>query len=234
MTSAPTPDVLGGVIVSGGASGLGEAVADAVAKRGGRPWVLDIRAPARGVDHTVVDVADTEAASRAVDEAAAAMGGLTAVVTAAGVDKPGALGDLPAADWEQVIKVNLLGTAAVIRAALPHLRESQGRVVAIGSTHSYRAHPDASAYAASKFGIIGFTRALCQEEAGRVGVSMVAPGAMDTGFFDGRPEQYKPDADEMLNPPEAVAEAVLFCLERPAGCEVRELLVTPSTEGSFP
>ena len=63
---------------------------------------------------------------------------------------------------------------------------------------------------------------------------MLVPGGMHTAFFDGRDEQYKPPPDMKLNEPADVARAVLFALQQPAGCEVRELVVTPSVEGSYP
>ncbi|MDD9347581.1 SDR family oxidoreductase [Mumia sp.] len=225
---------VGTVLVTGGASGLGAAVAAAVDKAGGRPYVLDRVAPDSPYDHTVVDLADTGAATRAVEKAIERTGGLHGVVTCAGTDACGKLEDVPLADWERVIAVNLLGTAAVVRAALPSLRTERGRIVTVASTLGLRALPDATAYCASKFGVVGFSRALAAELAGDVGVTMLVPGGMQTAFFDGRTEQYKPPADAMLNAPEDVARAVLFALETPAGCEVRELVVTPSVEPSWP
>ena len=65
-------------------------------------------------------------------------------------------------------------------------------------------------------------------------MTLLVPGGMRTGFFDGRDEQYRPGPDAHLNRPEDVAAAVLFALRQPEGCEVRELLVAPSTEGSWP
>ncbi|HEX2299754.1 MAG TPA: SDR family oxidoreductase, partial [Pseudonocardiaceae bacterium] len=160
--------------------------------------------------------------------------GLDAVVTSAGLDCCGPLDRVPADDWERVIRVNLLGTAAVVRAALPALRRSRGRVVTVASTLGLRALPDASAYCASKFGVVGFTRALAAETAGEVGVTLLIPGGMDTTFFDDRPQQYRPGPDVRLNPPSEVAEAVLFALSRPAGSEVREMVLCASTESSWP
>ena len=220
------------VVVTGGASGLGAAVVQALAKHGDRPVVLD-RAESDG-EHRVVDLADGRAAERAVREVSAETGGLDAVVTCAGVDSCGQLDDVPAEEWENVIKVNLLGTVAVVRAALPDLRKRHGRVVTVSSTLGLRALSDATAYCASKFGVVGFTRALAAETQGEVGVTMLFPGGMRTPFFDGRPEQYKPPPDAKLNRPSDVAEAVVFALSQPAGCEVRELVVTPSVEGSWP
>jgi NAD(P)-dependent dehydrogenase (short-subunit alcohol dehydrogenase family) len=225
---------VGTVVVTGGSSGLGAAVAAAVAAEGGRPVILDRVPPASGYDHVVVDLADGRAAERAVEEAAALAGGIDAVVTAAGTDRCGTLADVPGAEWDRVIQVNLIGTAAVVRAALPHLTASHGRVVTVASTLAFRALSDATAYCASKFAIVGFTRALAAETKGQIGVTMLVPGGMQTHFFDDRDPQYKPGPDAKLNRPEDVAQAVLFALKQPAGCEVRELVITPAEEPSWP
>jgi len=225
---------LGTVLVTGGASGLGAAVARLVDGSGGVPVVLDVATPPYEIDHEVVDLADTTAAEAAVAAVAERHGGLSAVVTAAGVDACGRLEDVPGEAWERVVRVNLFGTAAVVRAALPFLQASGGRVVTVASTLGLRALPDATAYCASKFGVVGFTRALAAETAGRVGVTLLIPGGMQTAFFEGRDEQYKPSPDAKLNRPEEVAAAVLFALRQPPGCEVRELMMSPSVEPSWP
>jgi len=224
----------GAVLVTGGASGLGAAVALAVRDAGGRPFVLDLVTPPFAVDHELVDLADRGAAAAAVERAVGRLGRLDGVVTAAGVDACGPLDSVPADAWERVVAVNLLGTAAVVRAALPHLERTAGKAVTVASTLGLRAVADATAYCASKFGVVGFTRALAAETAGRVGVTLLVPGGMHTAFFDGRPEQYKPAPDAKLNRPEDVAQAVVFALGQPPGCEARELLIAPSTESSWP
>jgi NADP-dependent 3-hydroxy acid dehydrogenase YdfG len=225
----------GRVLVTGGASGLGAAVVDAVLQAGGTPIVLDrdIRtvSAAKAIE---VDVANRTAVSEAVNQAAETLGGLDAVVTAAGIDRCGKLENVPAEDWEQVIFVNLLGTVSVVRAALPYLKSSRGRVVTVASTLGKRALPEASAYCASKFGVVGFSHALAAETSGEIGVTTLIPGGMKTKFFDDRPEQYKPQDESKLNDPANVAQAVLFVLSQPAGCEVRELLICPAEEGSWP
>jgi NAD(P)-dependent dehydrogenase (short-subunit alcohol dehydrogenase family) len=156
------------------------------------------------------------------------------VVTAAGTDACGRLDEIDGERWDRVLAVNLLGTAAVVRAALPSLERSKGRVVTVASTLGFRALSDATAYCASKFGVVGFTRALAAETAGRVGVTLLVPGGMQTAFFDDRDPQYKPGPDAQLNDPANVASAVLFALRQPAGCELRELVVCPATESSWP
>jgi len=223
----------GTVLVTGGASGLGFAVATAVRKAGGTPVVLDL-AEAPGFDTELADLADARAAEAAVSRIAGRHGGLDAVFTAAGIDHPAPLAGLPGADWDRVVQVNLLGTAAVVRAALPYLTRSQGIVVTCASTLGLRAVPDATAYCASKWGVVGFTRALAAELKGTVRVTMVVPGGMHTAFFDGRDEKYKPPADAKLNTPEDVAQAVLFAMRQPPGCEIKEMVITSSEEGSWP
>jgi NAD(P)-dependent dehydrogenase (short-subunit alcohol dehydrogenase family) len=226
---------IGTVLVTGGASGLGAAIVRAVLDAGGRAVVIDLRHPqAEGVDHELVDLSDGRATEAAVQALAERAGGLDAVVTAAGTDACGVLSDVPGEVWEKVVAVNLLGTAAVVRAALPFLERSGGKVVTVASTLGLKPLSDATAYSASKFGVVGFTRALTLELAGRVGVTLLVPGGMQTAFFDDRDPQYKPGPDAKLNRPEDVAAAVLFALRQPPGCEVRELVITPSTEPSWP
>jgi NAD(P)-dependent dehydrogenase (short-subunit alcohol dehydrogenase family) len=222
------------VLVTGGSSGLGAAVVEAVAKSGGRPYVLDRQPPADGVPWLACDLADTRAADAATRELAERAGGLDGVVTAAGIDMPGRLADVPAADWERVIAVDLLATAAVVRAALPYLERSHGTVVTVASTLGVRAVSDATAYCAAKFGVVGLTRALAAELAGTVDVTLLVPGGMRTGFFDGREAQYAPGADAVLNDPASVAAAVLFALSQPPGCTVRELVICADRESSYP
>jgi NAD(P)-dependent dehydrogenase (short-subunit alcohol dehydrogenase family) len=226
------------VRISGGSSGLGAATVREVLAAGGTPLVLDREPPASGVDGRVdyvcADLADTPAAESAVRELAERAGGLDAVFTAAGIDIPGSLSTISTKEWERVVQVNLLGTAAVVRAALPYLERSRGTVVTCSSTLGLRSVSDATAYCASKAGVVGFTRALAAETAGRIGVTLLVPGGMDTAFFDGRDDQYKPPPDAKLNRPEHVAKAVLHALRQPAGCEVREMVVCHSEEGSWP
>jgi NAD(P)-dependent dehydrogenase (short-subunit alcohol dehydrogenase family) len=136
--------------------------------------------------------------------------------------------------WERIVAVNLLGTAAVVRAALPFLEERGGAVVTVASTLGHRAVGDATAYCASKFGVVGFTRALMAETQGRVAVTLVTPGGMDTAFFDEREPQYQPSPTMRLTEPARVADAILFALAQPPGCEIRELVVTGPDETSWP
>jgi NAD(P)-dependent dehydrogenase (short-subunit alcohol dehydrogenase family) len=223
------------VLITGGSSGLGAAVADAVGKAGGRPIVIDRQPPATGLDWIECDLADTRAAEAATLRAIEAAGGsLDGVVTAAGTDIPAGLGDLPGEQWERIVTIDLFATAAVVRAALPALRQSHGTVVTVASTLGIKAVGDATAYCAAKFGVVGFTRALAAELAGQVNVTLLIPGGMRTRFFDDREERYKPGPDAVLNDPADVAATVVFALSQPPGCSIRELIVAAETETSYP
>ncbi|GAA3921398.1 short-chain dehydrogenase [Amorphoplanes auranticolor] len=223
------------VIVTGGSSGLGAAVVDAVLKAGGRPFVIDRQPPAEGVPWVECDLADTRAAEAATREVIAQAGGsIDGVVTAAGMDVPGALADIPGETWDRIVMIDLLATAAVVRAAIPALKESHGTVVTVASTLGIKAVGDATAYCAAKFGVVGFTRSLAAELAGQVGVTLLIPGGMRTKFFDDRDEQYKPGPDAILNDPAHVANAIMFALTQPAGSAVRELIVAAEQETSYP
>src|SRR3712207_2724587 len=106
---------LGTVIVTGGSSGLGQAVAHAVRDAGGTPVVLDLNPPQDGLAFEQVDLSDSRAAEAAVARVAEQHDDLSGVVTAAGTDAVGKLGDVEPASWDKVVAVNLLGTAAVVR-----------------------------------------------------------------------------------------------------------------------
>ncbi len=226
----------GSYIVTGGAQGLGAAIAHAIAESGGTPTVFDVKPPRHDHVFKAVDVGDTQAVQRAVEQVARDNDGRVAgVVACAGIDACGGIDAIPAESWERVVRVNLIGTAALVRAALPFFAaDGSGRIVTVGSTLGIRALADATAYCASKFGVVGLTRALAVELRGRVGVTLLLPGGMATGFFDGRPERYRPPADAQLNEPSDVANAVVFALSQPTGCEIRELLICPSMEASWP
>lgn len=233
MTSWEDPGTWS-VVVTGGSSGLGAATCARLRAVGASVVSLDRRPVDGDVGNEVVDLADPDAAAAAAERAVERLGGVDAVVCCAGVDVPGELLAVDPKEWRRVVEINLFGTASVVRAALPGLLERQGRVVTVASTLAHRAVSDATAYCASKFGVVGFSRALTAELKGRVGVTMLTPGGMHTSFFDERDEQYRPPADAVLADPADVADTIAWVLSRPAGIEVRELVVMAPVEGSWP
>jgi NADP-dependent 3-hydroxy acid dehydrogenase YdfG len=221
------------VLVTGGSSGLGAAVGTALCSAGAGVISLDAR-PSERLPTIEVDLSDSAAAEAATHAAIERAGTLHALVCCAGTDRPGTLLETSREAWDRVVAVNLMGTAAVVRAALPTLIEQRGRIVTVASTLGHRAVSDATAYCASKFGVVGFTRALTAELKGAVGVTLLTPGGMRTAFFEDRDEQYRPPADAHLADPADVAEAVVWALGRPDGLEVKELAVMAPDEGSWP
>ncbi len=196
--------------------------------------MLDRGAPPGPFEHELVDLAESKLAEEAVRQVGERHPDLAAVVTCAGVDVPGPMTAVPTEVWERTIAVNLLGTAAVVRASLPWLERNGGRIVTIASTLGHRALSDASAYCASKFGVVGMTRALMAELQGRVGVTLVSPGGMRTAFFDDRDDAYKPPPDAPLCEPAEIADVVVFALTRPRGVDIKEIVVSGAVESSWP
>jgi len=225
---------VGTVVVTGGASGLGAAVARAIASAGGTPLLIDRQPSEAGFEWELADLANSKEAEEAVNVLAGRHPDLRSVVTCAGIDVPGSLVNVPTETWERIVAVNLFGTASVVRAALPWVERNQGRIVTIASTLGHNAVGDATAYCASKFGVVGFTRALTAELKGRVGVTLFTPGGMQTSFFDGREEKYKPGPDAKLCDPASVADAIVYALRQPPGVDVKEMVVAGLYETSWP
>ncbi len=211
---------LGRILVTGGASGLGAAVVAAIAQAGGHPVIMDLNEA--GTDHPsyIVDLADTALTESMVSYIAES--GLDAVVTCAAVDSCGPLEAVKSDDWERVIQVNLMGIA------------NRGRVITVASTLGRRALPDATAYCASKFGVVGLSRALNAELGGRLPVTCVMPGGMRTAFFDGRPAKYRPADDAPLMDPVDVADVIVNVLRARRSAMIPEIMVTPGGETSWP
>ncbi|MGS2586958.1 SDR family NAD(P)-dependent oxidoreductase [Streptomyces hebeiensis] len=178
-----------GALVTGGASGIGAAVAALLLRRGARVAVLDrdtAGAPA-GTLALTADVTDDAAVREAVDAAAAEFGGLHTVVSNAGVGAVGTVEDNPDDEWRRVLDINVLGMARTARHALPHLRraapERPGRV-SITQTCSIAATaglPQRALYSASKGAVLSLTLAMAADHVREgIRVNCVNPGTADT------------------------------------------------------
>src|ERR1700683_2089243 len=183
-------------VVTGGVSGIGAGIAARLASEGARLslWdrdagtLGDTQARSRGTTHTAaVDVADADAVRDAAAETVRAMGGIDILIASAGITGPNAtVADYPIDAWNRVIDVNLNGVFYCNRAVVPHMQTSgYGRIVNIASISGKEGNPNASAYSASKAGVIALTKSLGKELAAtEIRVNCVAPAAVKTPIFD--------------------------------------------------
>ena len=190
-------------LVTGGASGLGAAIAAAFAAEGATVVVLDMaeKAPPGlpgGAGYVQADITDDAAVRAAVDAAAGRLGGLDLLVNNAGVGAQGSVADSTDEEWRRVLDVNVIGTARVSRAAWPYLREScQAAVVNTASIAATAGLPDRAVYSASKGAVSALTRAMAADGMpDGIRVNAVNPGTADTPWvtrlLDAAPD---PDAE---------------------------------------
>ena len=190
-------------LITGGASGLGAAIATAFAAEGAAVVVLDMaEAPPAGLPagtgYVRADVTDDTAVRTAVDAAAARLGGLDLLVNNAGIGAQGSVADSTDEEWRRVLDVNVTGTARVSRAAWPYLRESgRAAVVNTASVAATAGLPDRAVYSASKGAVAALSRAMAADGmADGIRVNAVNPGTADTPWvtrlLDAAPD---PDAE---------------------------------------
>jgi len=182
-------------IITGGAAGIGLDIATRLAAEGARVSLWDMNAAALAqaqasmgaADIRVVDVADADAVAAAMTASVAALGGgLDVLVCSAGITGPNTtVRDYPIDAWQSVININLNGVFYCNKAAVPHLMANgYGRIVNIASIAGKEGNPNASAYSASKAGVIGLTKSLGKELAKtEIRVNCVTPAAVRTGMF---------------------------------------------------
>lgn len=164
-------------VVTGGASGLGKAVAARIVAEGGQVSLWDLNADAlaaaaaeTGATHTVaLDVADSDAVAAAAKASHEALGRIDILVSSAGITgATTAVQDFPVDSWKRVVDINLNGVFYCSRAVIPFmLANGYGRIVNVASVAGKEGNPNASAYSASKAGVIGFTKSLGKELAGQ-------------------------------------------------------------------
>lgn len=237
------------VLVTGAGSGLGEATARAFAQAGCKVACLDIRGEsAERVSRGLVeagaesfslacDVSDADSVSRGVGTTVDRFDRLDIVVNNAAVDHTVSVDEMTIEQWDQIIGVNLRGPFLVSKAALPVMRQQRyGHIVNIASTAATRAWENASAYHASKWGLVGFSRGLGVEgRADNIRVTTIIPGGMRTHFFDRFEAQGIPLPDERnLQDPANVARVIVFAVGLPPDSALQEVIVTPLTEPGWP
>ncbi|GGE72882.1 3-ketoacyl-ACP reductase [Priestia taiwanensis] len=196
-------------IITGAGKGIGRAIAIALAKEGVNVGLLarsedSLQVVAKEVEAEGVkaviataDVSVCEDITKAIETLHAGLGSVDILVNNAGIGKFGKFLDLEVAEWEEIIRVNLLGVYYATRAALPSMIEQQsGDIINISSTAGQKGAPLTSAYSASKFGVLGLTESLAMEvRKHNIRVTALTPStvatdmAMDLGLTDGNPDK---------------------------------------------
>jgi NADP-dependent 3-hydroxy acid dehydrogenase YdfG len=226
------------VLVTGASGGIGAAVARRLHDTGAAIGLLSRRGDDLGLERGLglsCDVRDRADVARATDEVVGRFGRLDIVVANAGVGAYGPFLELDPDELEAMIDVNLKGTLYTAAAALPHLiAAGGGDFVALASVAGLRSFPGEAVYNASKFGQVGFTRALDHElrEQG-VRAACICPGGVKTDFAIGTGREAGDPELEGLMTADEVAEVVLFTVTRPRRMRMLTTSFRPMVEASW-
>jgi NADP-dependent 3-hydroxy acid dehydrogenase YdfG len=236
------------VAITGASSGIGEATALLLAERGAKVMLgarradkladLATRIEAAGgkAAFLVMDVARREDVAAFVDAACERFGRLDVFVNNAGVAPNSPIDDLQVEDWETMIDVNLMGPLYGIAAALPVFRrQKSGHFVNLLSTAGLVIKPTMAVYAGSKQAMRAITEGLRQEAGPHLRVTAISPGFVQTGLAnsmtnaDAKASTEK-SMQEMAITPDAIARPIAFAIEQPAGVDISEIVVRPTSQ----
>lgn len=230
-------------LITGGSSGIGAATALALLEQGHRVAVTgrdagrlaafaasaSASAASAGAGERLLtisgDASDEDDVASAVRQVIDSWGRLDTVIANAGFSLPGTLEDHDPQAMRSMVLTNVLGPALLVRETLPHLRESKGRIVVVGSVAGIRYTPG-NLYSVTKWAahaLVENVRLLVTKDG--VGVTLIAPGVVDTAFWDERGGT--PEAAPALTA-EDIARTIVFAVNQPAGVQVNQLVVRPT------
>jgi 3-oxoacyl-[acyl-carrier protein] reductase len=215
-------------IVTGGAQGIGKAIAEFLADKGGDIALFDIidgdetagiiRNKGQRCQFYRVDVADVQAVGEAVDGVVKEMGKINNLINNAGITSDKLLLRMKEEDWDRVIRVNLKGVFSCTKAAIRHMLRTGGSIVNISSIAGVMGNAGQANYAASKAGIIGFTKSIAREYGERgIRANAIAPGFIKTRMTDAlddktKEEMFKAIPLKRLGEPADIAYLVYFLI----------------------
>jgi NADP-dependent 3-hydroxy acid dehydrogenase YdfG len=222
-------------VVSGAGSGIGAAIARALGERGWRlglvgrrkePLAAVLAASGGAGIACPVDVRDAEKVALCAAKLPEKLGAPELVVAAAGVARVGRFAELDPAAFRETVETNLLGAAHLFRAFLPGMLERRrGTLVAVLSVAARRVFPGWSAYAASKWGLLGLVESLREELAGSgVRVLALTPGATATPLWESIEGEWE---RARMIPADEVARALLWALDAGEGAAIEEIRMQP-------
>jgi NADP-dependent 3-hydroxy acid dehydrogenase YdfG len=236
------------IVIKGASSGIGEATALLLAKRGAKV-VLGARGSDRlealaariadaggGAAYARTDVRRRDDLSRLVKSACERYGKLDVLVSNAGVAPNSLLDDLRVEDWDQMIDINIKGVLYGIAAALPVFRQQGfGHFVNTASTAGLITRPTMSVYSGTKFAVRAISEGLRQEAGDKLRVTIISPGFVHTNLADSmtNPEikaRIVDTMDKMAISPDAIARAIAFAIEQPAEVDVSEIVIRPTAQ----
>ncbi len=224
-------------VITGASRGIGAALARMLHARGVNLGLASRSGDDLGLAGAVAqpcDVRDLDALTRLCDATAEAFGGIDIVVANAGVGAYGPFLELSREHLDEMLDVNLKGTLYAIRAALPHMLGRDGDVITLASEAGRRGLPNEAVYCASKFGQVGFTRALDHELRERgIRCTNICPGGVATDFALDEGRGRTSDVLPGMMTAEDVAEVVVFALERPRHLRILETALRPMTEAAW-
>src|SRR6058998_77127 len=221
------------LFITGAGSGLARATAKLFAAEGAKVFAVDVNPD--GLAETILairlaggtaeggrcDVADMASVRESVERAASVFGGLNVLVNAAGGGRSARLEEIDEAEWARVLAVNLTGAFNTVKAALPHLLAARGNIVNVASSAAMRGQAYAAHYAASKAGLLNFTRAIALEFASRgLRANCVCPGGVKTplirhfiprdDFEKSLVAYYSPPISHQMGEPTDIAHVIAF------------------------
>lgn len=199
-------------LVTGGAQGIGQGIAERFAEAGAALAIFDIngegaREVARRLGRAIAiegDVANEEQVRAAIDETVSRLGSLDILVNNAGIEISGTVAEMSSETWDRVLGVNLRGAFLCSKYAIPHMRGRGGAIVNISSVHAFHSYPHEPAYDASKSGMLGLTRTMALDHGtDGIRVNAICPGYIRTPLL----ERW---FSELPNPEETMREVLKF------------------------
>lgn len=237
----PTQDLTGKVaLITGATSGIGRAIAERLADHGVHLALAarrETQPVVKGALQRTLDVQDLDALSNLATEAVETYGKLDIVVANAGVGHYGAFLDVPPERVTEMIETNFTGTVNTVRATMPHLqRAGGGDIVAVASEAGRRGLPGEAAYSASKFGQVGFIRAMDHElRPHGIRATNLCPGGVATDFAVGAGRGRTAGSEQLqgMMHAEDIADLAEYVLTRPRHYRILEVALRPMTEESW-
>ena len=233
------------ILVTGGGQGLGAAICKTMAEDGAKVIAVDVNEnklqnvvkeitnSGGEIKSYPMNVADEKNVQDVINEVIKDFGKIDVVINNAGIDYTKSIEEITYDEWNKVISVNLTGPFNVSKAVYPFMKKNgSGHIVNITSTAAKRAWPNASAYHASKWGLLGLSHALHSEaRKDNIKVTALVSGGMQTPFILERFPEVDPN---VLQDPKNVADTIKYVLCQPAETVIPEVMVLPMRETSWP